>query len=92
MHIPVVLLIQVLLDVLILCYYLVKQWKWSFIFYITLYQATLQNSFINSNNLSVLFVNCYVPNYIMTLRLPFKKIKNTLKKGQSRIPNFYPDR
>lgn len=31
--------------------------------YITLYQVTLQNSLINSSNLSVLYFNYYVQSY-----------------------------
>lgn len=60
------------LDVILL---LSKTMEMEFIFYITLYQATLQNYLINSKNLSVLFVHCYVHNYIMMLGLPFREIK-----------------
>ena len=36
----------------------------------TLYQETLQNSLINSSNLPVLFLNCYIHKHTMTLGLP----------------------
>ena len=41
----------------------------------TLYQETWQNLLINSGNLSILFLNCYIHNHTMTLGLPFGEEK-----------------
>ena len=55
----------------------------------TLYQETLQNSLINSSNLPVLFLNCYIHKHTMTLGLPFGEEKKYQSQEWSRQKSKY---
>lgn len=55
----------------------------------TLYQETLQNSLINSSNLSILFLNCYIHKHTMTLGLSFGEEKKYQSQEWSRQKSKY---